>query len=211
MLLILLLSTSLNLLVTMGDPGLIALGDSFRLRGYTSFVPFSVSLGLESTSLLYLALLVCLALPLALDFLFLPLDMVLVKSVEASERLQGCMIDWITITICVKLAALRDGSTHLSQLIPTFLSLFERRVRDVRMEGELAIGVFASKPWPMSFSHSLGSQLRCCRVVWLLIYIYFLVWTSTRKLTTPFINIGCVLIFSFFFFMLSALSVLLSC
>ena len=93
MLLVLLLSTSLNLLVTMGDPGLIALGDSFRLRGYTSFVPFSVSLGLESTSLLYLALLVCLALPLALDFLFLPLDMVLVESVEASERLQGCMID----------------------------------------------------------------------------------------------------------------------
>ena len=121
------------------------------------------------------------------------------------------MINWITITICVELAALGYRPAHLRQLIPTSLSLFERRVWDVRMEGELAIGVLSSKPWSMSFSHSLGSQLWCCRVVWLLIYIYVLVWTTTSKLTTSFINIGCVLILSFFFFMLSALSILLSC
>ena len=84
MLLVLLVGTPLNLLVTVGDPRLIALRDSFRLRRNTSFMPFSVSFGLESAILLYLILLVGLTLPLALDLFFLSLDMVLVKCVEAS-------------------------------------------------------------------------------------------------------------------------------
>ena len=84
MLLILLLSTSFDLLVTMVDPGLVTLRYSFRLGRDAPFMPFSVSFGLKGTSLLYLALLISLALSLALNFLFLPLDMVLVECVEAS-------------------------------------------------------------------------------------------------------------------------------